>query len=269
MKAGSTLLVSLDTVPGRGEGSYASIIAGQHDATIRQFLQNMQRAAVTYHLGAIYFCFEHEANAPKHLVLGSPAQFVRAWDHIRALAASAHLLWNDGGRLRFVLILTHLAYYAPTARPHWAANVGRARSFFPGRNEVDIVGADGYNSGDCHTATLGPDRYVASGSRTVTPRQLFGPVIDFARSAGGLPVFIPEWGTVAYAGSAEQVTFIRQMRTFVSANPEIAAALYWNSQGQGQNVSCDYSLNSHPPSLSALAEMGHSRALQGHVMPPG
>lgn len=56
MQSGSTLLVSLDTVPPKG-ASYASIAAGHEDATILRFLRAMNQAAMTCKLGAIYICF--------------------------------------------------------------------------------------------------------------------------------------------------------------------------------------------------------------------
>jgi hypothetical protein len=268
MQAGSTALASLDSVPSKGEGSYASIAAGQHDATIMRFLQQMERAAVSYHLGAIYFSFEHEANSPNHLVLGTPAQFVQAWDHVHALAASAHLLWNQGGRLHFVLILTNMAYAPLAARPRWAVRMGQASSYFPGQNEVDIVAADGYNHGGCKRAGPGAATGgVPAGSPTLTPGDLFDPVVSFARSQGGLPVFIAEWGSQVYAGSSEQAVFITQMGAFVPANHEIAGVLYWNSHS-AQNPGCSSSLDNQPASLAALAAMGHSPGLQGHLVPP-
>jgi hypothetical protein len=266
MRAGSTLLASLDSIPGEGQGSYASITVGQHDAEIKRFLEELEQAAVSYHLGAIYFCFEHEANTPPHQVLGSPAQFVRAWDHIHALAASAHLLWNDGGRLHFVLILTHFAYDSTGGRPAWAANQGQASSYFPGNNEVDILAADGYNHGGCKNASPGVT-VAPRGAPTVTPEALFAPMVSFARSQGGLPVFIAEWGSEVFADSTEQAIFIAQMQAFLTANHEIAAAMYFNWHAQ-QYPGCSSILDNQPVSLSALAAMGHSPALQGHIVPP-
>ena len=267
MRGGSTVLASLDSAPGRAQGSYASIAAGQHDAVIKRFLGQLEQAAVGYHLGAIYFTFEHEANTPPHRALGTPAQFVQAWDHVHALAASAHLLWNQGGRVHFVLILTHLAYNSMTGRPRWAGRMGQATSFFPGKNEVDIVAADGYNHGGCKRAGPAALAGVSAGSPKVTPGHLFDPVVSFARSQGGLPVFIAEWGSQAFAGSSEQAVFIGQMRAFVPANREIAAAMYWNSHS-AQNHGCSSSLDNQPSSLAALATMGHSPGLQGHLISP-
>jgi hypothetical protein len=261
MASGSTLLVSFDSAPGKGGPSYASIAAGQHDAVIKRFLQQVEQAAVTYHLGAIYMSFEHEADGPRHFKLGPASEFIAAWDHMHALAVSMHLDWNDGGRIHWVLILTHEAYVAPSQRPRWAANVGQASDFFPGKSEVDIIGVDGYNSGACTQSIGSNDSYVDSGDTVVGPQQLFTGAVDFAK-AERLPLFIAEWGSVPYSSPDEQPGFINSMQGFVTANSEVAAALYWNSQVPG----CNYSLNGQPESLAALATMGHAPRLQGHIV---
>lgn len=257
MAGGTTLLVSLDSVPGQGP-SYASIAAGQHDQAILTFLHQVEQAAVTYRLGAIYVAFEHEADAPAHSVLGPPSEFIAAWDHIHQLAASAHLNWNTGGRLHWALILMSVAY---RSAGHWLPRAV-APDYWPGAGEVDIVAADGYNAAGCRSARPGSNM-VASGNQVSSPSTLFGSVISFAQAHGGLPVFIAEWGTVPYTSPAIQPSYISQMGAYVSAHPEIAAALYWNSHGQGNG--CDYSLDSHPASVAALAAMGRSAALQGRI----
>jgi hypothetical protein len=236
LAAGSTLLVSLDS----NGASYASIAAGNKDAAILSFLRAVNRAAYRYHVGAIYVSFEHEPDGPQHHALGSPAGFVRAWDHVHRLAASAHLNWNTGGRLRWVLILIH-------------SSIGRAwgNSFWPGAGEVDAFGVDGYNSYPCR----------ASGqNRMQTPAGLFNPALSFASSHGGLPVFISEWGSASSAPTM-QARFIQEMRGYVTGHRQIKAALYWDDGGS----SCSYRVDGHPAALSALRAMGHSPSMQGRV----
>jgi hypothetical protein len=265
MAAGSTLLVSLDSPPGRGP-SYASIAAGHHDGTISAFLRAMNRAAVRYHLGAIYICFEHEADNPHHLALGSPSEFVRAWDHVHQLAQSEHLNWNAGGRLHWVLILEHTAYFR--VLPRWERKGGGgASAYWPGPGEVDIVAADGYNHMGCMNIGSTGLTGVASGSLAVTPGELFDPVLSFAHSHGGLPVFIAEWGTQASYAAGRQPAFIAQMKAYVSANREIAAAMYFDWRN-AKDRACTSIINNHPASLSAMAAMGHSAGLQGRIVAP-
>jgi len=263
MASGSTLVVSLDSVPGAGPG-YASIVAGREDTAIGAFLRAVNQAAVTYHLGAIYICFEHEADNPNHLALGSPSEFIQAWDHVHQLAQSGHLNWNDGGRLHWVLILEHDAYFR--VLPQFLRNGGGgASAYWPGASEVDIVAADGYN----HTGCKNPGSAGAAGSsQSVTPGELFDPVLSFAHSHGGLPVFITEWGSQAGYAFAGQPAFIAQMRAFVSANREIGAALYFDWRS-AQSPRCSSIINNLPASVSAMAAMGHSPDLQGRVVDPG
>jgi hypothetical protein len=244
MSQGSTILVSFDTYPRHGP-SYASIAAGREDGTIRAFLDSVEQAAVKYRLRAIYVTFEHEANnSSKHAGLGSPAEFIRAWDHVHQLATGAHLDWNQGGRLHWVLILTHYGYINNSAASYW-----------PGAGEVDIIAADGYNTGGC--------RHPGSGGQDppVSPASLFSDVVSFAVAHGRMPVFIAEWGSVGYSSPGVRVGFIRQMQAFVDANPLIAAALYWDSEVPH----CNYEINNSSSSLAALASMGHAPDMQGQV----
>ena len=243
MANGSTLLVSLAT----SGASYASVAAGNWDAAISAFLVAVDRTAVLYQLGAIYVSFEHEPDGPQHAGLGSPADFVRAWRHVRHLAEALGLNWSQGGRLHWVLILIHSSFTNGLANQYW-----------PGAGQVDVVGADGYNSYACKVARHG-GVFSAAANNAVTPASIFGPAIAFAYRHGGLPVFISEWGSdLAPAGT--QPTFIRQMQAFVARNREIGAVMYWNS-----GTKCNYSINGNPVSISALATMGHSPALQGRV----
>ena len=243
MSQGSTILLSFDTYPGRGP-SYASIAAGREDGTIRAFLDSVEQAAVEYRLRAIYVTFEHEANNESlHAGLGSPAEFVRAWDHVHQLAVDARLDWNQGGRLHWVLILTHWGYINKSASSYW-----------PGAGEADIIAADGYNTGGCRHPGRG-------GQDPVSPASLFSDVVSFAVAHGGMPVFIAEWGSVAYPSSDVRVNFIRQMQAFVDANPLIAAALYWDSEVPN----CNYEINNSSSSLAALASMGHAPDMQGQL----
>jgi hypothetical protein len=260
LSQGATEMVSLDTLPGMA--TYADIAAGREDATISAFLQEIERAAVHYDLPAIYFCFEHEADtAAHHRGLGSPAQFVQAWDHIHALAVAGHLDWNDGGRIRWVLILTHEAFIPLGLRPRWAMSDQAPNAWFPGRGEVDVIAADGYESYGCEYKQPSDDG--SDGREANLLQQLFEPVVAFAHANGGLPVFITEWGSTSFPTSALQVSFIHQMQAFVDANREVVGAMYWDNTGIGPH--CNYIINSNRPAVSAMAAFGQSPVMQGHL----
>jgi hypothetical protein len=247
MAQGTTILVSLDTFP--GGTPYSAIAAGQKDATITAFLESMNSSAIHYGIPAIYFTFEHEANVPgTHQGLGTSAQFIQAWDHIHQIAVSHHLLWSQGGRIHFALILTHFFY-----------NNGKAIQWWPGASEVDIVAADGYNTGGCRTARKNHSGFTDGVTPPESPSSLFTGVVQFAAAHGGLPVFIAEWGSVAYANTSVRVNWINQMQSFVAGNPSIHAALYWDSQVPP----CNYIINNSPSSLSAMATLAQSSLMQG------
>jgi hypothetical protein len=247
MAQGTTILVSLDTFP--GGTPYTAIAAGQQDATITAFLESMNSSAIHYGLPAIYFTFEHEANVPgTHSGLGTASEFIAAWDHIHQIAVNHHLLWNQGGRIHFTLILTHFFY-----------NNGKAILWWPGTNEVDIVAADGYSTGGCRIARKQHRPFTYGVTPPESPSSLFTGVVQFAAAHGGLPVFIAEWGSVPYSNPSVRVNWINQMQSFVAANPAIHAALYWNSSVQ----QCNYILNNSSTSLSALATLAQSALMQG------
>jgi hypothetical protein len=260
MSEGSTEMVSLDTKP--GSASYADIAAGDEDAAFSAFLKNLEKAAVQYNLPAIYFCFEHAVNTPgHHQGLGTPAQFVRAWDHLHQLAASEHLNWNDGGRIHWVLILTHEAFVPLSMRPKYALNQGSASDYYPGKGEVDVIGVDGYQSYGCPNKLASDNG--SNGREEHLLQSLFDPAVAFAWANGGLPVFITEWGSTAYPSTGSQVSFIHQMQSFVDVNHEVAAAMYWDNSGG--TARCNYTVNGDQAAVSAIVSLGHSSLLQGHA----
>ena len=255
MSAGSTVLASLDIPHGHGI-TFASVAAGRQDTQISAWLTGAEQEAVAHNVPTVYVSFEHEANDSANNVLGTPAQFQAAWKHIHSLAAAAHLNVATGGRLRWAMILEHLAYFSVSQRPHWSLRLGFASQYYPGAGNVDVIAADGYNRGGCRSHKGNTPSQPA-----VSPGSLFGPVLTFASTHGGLPVFFAEWASAFYSGvPAWQANFIDQMKAYVLANPRIAAVLYWNSKGF---FGCQFAVTGHPQSLAALAAMG--RVVNGRL----
>jgi hypothetical protein len=86
-------------------------------------------------------------------------------------------------------------------------------------------------------------------------------VLAFARTHGGLPVFIAEWASAAYSAvPAWQGHFIGQMKAYVLTHPSIAAVMYWDNVGYN---GCKFAVTGQPQSVTALAAMG--RAINGHL----
>jgi hypothetical protein len=268
LRNGSTLLVSLDDPPRSGV-KYTAITSGYYDKVILAFLKQVEQAAVQYKLPTIYFAFEHEANGSSHQAIGTAAQFVAAYNHVHALAARARLNWNDGGHLRWALILEHIAYFPASQRTPASVRLGFASQFWPG-SDVNLVAADGYNYEGC-TASNNKD-FLQTGNSMMTPAQLFDPVLAFARSHGHLPVIIAEWGSISYTNPAIRPRFIRDMQRFVLNHPAIKAVSYWDSSGgdgRSSTVACNTSVNQDPRSLAALATMNRAiQAVDDHSPPP-
>jgi hypothetical protein len=236
MAAGTTLLVSLDA---NGQ-SYASIAAGHYDTQFTAFMTAMNADAIKYSLSAIFFTFQHEPDNPGVAKLGTPAQFIQAWDHVHQLAAAADLDWNQhlGGRLLWTLILVHNSYAMGT----------NAKGYWPGPGEVDIVGADGYNAYPCK-----------AGQTNQTPTQIFGATLTFAANNGGLPVFLAEWASNA-ALPTKQAAYIAEMQSYLTAHhKKIKAAMYWDSVG----ALCSFKIDSNPASIAAMKTLGASVDMQG------
>jgi hypothetical protein len=255
MAAGTTVLASLDVPHSRGI-TYASIAAGRQDKEIRAWLTEAQQEAVAHDVPAVYVAFEHEANNPPNHVLGTPAQFQAAWRHIHGLAAKAHLNVGTGGRLRWAMILMHMAYFPASQRPKWSLRAGFAKDYFPGAAYVDVIAADGYNRGGCRL-----HRTTSPTKPSVTPGSLFDPVLAFARTHGRKPVFIAEWASAAYSDvPAWQAHFIGQMKEYVLSHPSIAAVMYWDDIGYN---GCKFAVTGQPLSVTALAAMG--KVITGHL----
>lgn len=252
MGQGSTLLASIDLAPGQ---TYAQVTAGAYDSQITSWLHGAQDAAVQYGLPSMWVSFEHEANGVAHhpASMGSPAGFRAAWAHIHGLADSAGLNAAQGGRLHWVMILTRRGY-EPASR--YCPSCGLADAFYPGAGQADAAGVDGYNRAGCSGGRTG----YAAGSTFDTPAALFGPALDFAR-AHALPLMVAEVGSDAYRDPGVQAGFINAMRDWVTANPGVTAAMYWN--GPDSTTTCKYSVFDYPQSLAALASM--QQALTGHA----
>jgi hypothetical protein len=250
---GSTMMVSLDL---RSDQTYAEVIDGQFDSQILSFYQSVNATAVKDGLGTIYVDFEHEPSIKKRLVLGTPAQFVAAWQHVWQLVDNAGLDWQHGGRLRWVWIMDHDSFNVTKTPGQYGP--GTAPQLWPGAGYVDIVGVDGYNHPGCHS-------HSSPGSTVFSPARIFDSALAFAQSHGNLPVYITEFASIAYSDPSVRPDWIDSMTSFITAHPVIMAADYWDGYSNPDSR-CTFNINNDPASLAALARMG--KVLTGSVSPP-
>lgn len=170
-QSGATPVLTLEPwVPGAGvdQPDYAlrRIAAGDHDAALGRWA-----AALTEWNRPVLLRFAHEMNSSWYPwsvgVNGNSAEdYVAAWDHV-------HGVFQDAGAAQVSFV--------------WAPNVpypgetAAIESVFPGSDQVDVLGLDGYNWGE------------GDGYRWQSPAELFGPGLHRLRELpGDLPIMITE-----------------------------------------------------------------------------
>jgi hypothetical protein len=191
------------------------IIAGQFDQMI------MARAEAIKGLHRpILMEFRHEMDRPNlQWAVHGPADYIRAWDHIRAIFARAGA--------------TNVSWvWCPTG---YGFQVGRAQAFYPGNNEVDWVCADVYpTSGQSLQQAAAPFlRWAAHTGK---------PVIIGEFADNGQPSSWPGW--LAAAGQ------------FAEQHPQIKAMVYFDADGTDSNGNpFAYWLGAHDQAIRAFARL--------------
>ena len=135
-----------------------------------------------------------------HSQMHSGADYVAAWDHIRAIFASAgvhNAAW----------------VWCPTGK---GFTDGRAAAYYPGDKEVDWICTDAYPYGS----------YV-SFAATVNP------FLDWA-SHHGKPVMIGEYGVPESSTGQQRAQWLNAMQQVVRSDRQIKAVLYFDADSPGQ-----------------------------------
>jgi hypothetical protein len=162
----------------------------------------------------------------------SGADFVKAWDHIRAIFASAgvhNAAW----------------VWCPTAR---GFADGQAPAFYPGDREVDWICADAYPGFGGYT----------SFASTATP------FLSWA-SHHDKPVMIGEFGVPQSYSPQQRAQWLHAAGQVVLANHQIKALLYFDSDPAGQGPAGRYSLSGDTAALATF----RSLAKQPYFNPRG
>lgn len=192
------------------------IIAGDYDALIRA------RAKAVKRLGRpILMEFRHEMDRPNlQWVVHGPADFIAAWDHIRAIFAqvgAANVGW----------------VWCPTG---WGFSHGRAQPYYPGDSEVDWVCADVYST-SIHQPLQAAAQPFLSWARHTHKPVMIG---EFA--VNGSPSAWPNW--LLAAGE------------LAKGDKQIKAMAYFDANGtDSQGRSFQYWLGDNGPALRTFGEM--------------
>jgi hypothetical protein len=161
----------------------------------------------------------------------SGAEYVAAWDHIRAVFAQvgvANAAW----------------VWCPTAS---GFSDGQAAAFYPGNDEVDWICADAYPA------------YGSTESFAATVTAFLG-----WASHHDKPVMIGEFGVPQSDGASQRAQWLRAAGRVVMADRQIKALLYFDANPAGQGPQGSYSLTGDTAALSAFRAM----AAQPYFNPP-
>jgi hypothetical protein len=179
----------------------SAVTGGRYDASLRALVAQLKQVRA----GAILRAMP-EMNTPWHAWSGtvnsnSPSGFIRAWKHVRRVIHSI----AGGARIQML--------WAPYAwsTPDDAANA--IAKYFPGRSEVDLVGADGYNFGNRGNLTWSD------------PGTIFTPAYRQIESLADKPFWIAETGSTADGG--DKAGWILSLSTLQSTSMPKLAGLVW------------------------------------------
>jgi Glycosyl hydrolase family 26 len=180
-----------------------AITAGKDDASLRLLVGQLAQV----HRGAILRPMP-EMNTRWYAWSGtvnhnSPSEFIRAWKHVRQVVRSA-----PGGK--HVQLL-----WAPYAwsTPDTAANA--ISKYFPGRSQVDLVGASGYNFGNHAPLTWSE------------PGAVFAAAYQQIESLAAKPFWIAETGSTARGGDkAGWILSLGTLRT--TSMPKLAGVVWYD-----------------------------------------
>jgi mannan endo-1,4-beta-mannosidase len=179
----------------------SAVTGGKYDASLRALVAQLKQLRA----GAILRPMP-EMNTPWHAWSGtvndnSASGFIRAWKHVRRVIRST----KGGAQIQML--------WAPYAwsTPDDAANA--IANYFPGRSQVDLVGADGYNFGN-------------RGDLTWTdPGTIFSPAYKEIEALAEKPFWIAETGSTADGG--DKAGWILSLSTLQSTSMPKLAGLVW------------------------------------------
>lgn len=211
LRQGSTLLLSWS-----GTDTLA-INAGRYDNMIRQRALAIKATGKPIFLEWRWEMDRSGLNAQIH----SPADYIKAWDHIRAIFAQEHVT-NTGW------------VWCPTAL---GFATGQAAAYYPGNNEVDWVCADAYPG-------YGPYRSFAN---------VVAPFLSWA-SRHRKPIMIGEYGVPSTYGSQQRAQWLLDAARTVQGYRQIKALVYFDA-----NAKRAYALNAGSPALEAFRRIAHFR----------
>lgn len=203
VRQGSMLLISWALNDSRG------IAAGEWDTAIRQ------RAREIKALGTpVFLEWRWEMDRPNlRFAVGTPADYVAAWKHIRLIFADEHV--------------SNVAWvWCPTARGFAS---GSAQAYYPGNGEVDWVCADAY---------------PRPGSRA-SFAAIIQPFLAWA-ARHPKPIMIGEYGVPETYGAPLRAQWLRDAEQTVVRDRQIKALVYFDSNTTRTSPASSFGLDAGP-----------------------
>jgi len=213
MRQGSTLQLSWGGVDPR------AIVAGTYDSWIRQRARAIKATRKRIFLEWLWEMDRPNLRAEVH----SPADFIAAWKHIRAIFEQRHV--------------RNVAWvWCPTAKGFAG---GDAAAFYPGNDQVDWVCADVYpGTGGYRSFAATADAFLAWAARH--PK----------------PIMIGEYGVPQSYNAAQRAQWLRAAAQAVRNDPQIKALVYFDGDPAGRLPVGRYSLTNDPSAIQAFRDIG-------------
>jgi mannan endo-1,4-beta-mannosidase len=208
---------SLSFDQARNDTLLKEISLGRWDSTLLAFAAGAVQCGVT-----VFLRFGYEMNDNWFPWGNKPAAFVSAWNR-------AYLVFKNAGadNVRWI--------FSPNVLWEDRTFAGSILPYYPGDSVVDIIGLDGYNSGDNF------DEW----HRWQSFKEIFGLSLLGVKTLGK-PLWITEIGCVA---DPRRPGWIEDVLSFMDDNPCVDAMLWFNVQKTGKP---DYRLEADSASLLSI-----------------
>ncbi|MFL5737030.1 MAG: hypothetical protein ACJ76P_06810 [Actinomycetota bacterium] len=223
---------------GGGWAKWAQIARGRYDTELEEKGQSLRDLGVP-----VFFVFNPEPE--NDFSAGNNVEFKAAFNHIRDVFTSV-----GANNLRWMATLMRGTYHGHNGGP---------KKWFPSGG--DIVGADGYNRGDC------------SGGGWVSFRNIFTAAHEYAVGRGK-PLFIEEWGSVegtACGGkvrSHDKATWIKAAGETILDWPELLGVCYSQTRAfySQTGKAVDFRVQTSERSLNAYRKVGLALPTAGSTL---
>lgn len=234
--AGRMLHISIDTKE-HGAGAVANLTWAQvADGAADDRLAAQAKGIAA--LGApVWVTFEHEADQPAKVALGTGAEFQRAWRHVREV-------FTKNGATNAVWVWVMMGTQA---------GITRAQTMWPGNDEVDWVSWDVYNPSGCRAGQFDGKKWLSFDDSL----SVFGDWLTQSGPGLGIdlakPVMISEAGSVADPNDpSRRANWYEGIAAALKTRPTIKAIGLWDHTG---NNTCDYRYSGEPQVQSAIDTM--------------